>query len=83
MTETRTIVKRNEKLTKREVLRRIANRTHKTNGQFHAMSYAISYIARRLGFEGDYAKTISFVNWMKKNQGINVRLEGKKFIFAR
>lgn len=67
------VEKRNGKLTKREIVRRIYWRSLMgvTDN-----TYSIAYIARRIGL--DRSKTVQFMNWMRDHKSVNFVESGTK-----
>lgn len=74
------IEKRNENLTKREVIRRMYEKDRKNNGQFHDRTYSFSYVARRIG--EDVESMLRFVEWMSNHQNVKYSIKGRNVVFG-
>jgi len=73
------IEKRNGKLTKREIVRRMSQVALK-NGSKYFCTKGFAYMTRRLGFE-KVADMICLVSWMAANTNINLHFQGRNVVF--
>ena len=73
------IQKRNGKLTKREIVRRMSVVALK-NGSKTYRTFGFAYMTRRLGFE-KVSDMISLVSWMVENTHINLHIQNRNVVF--
>lgn len=73
------IEKRNGKLTKREIVRRMS-RIALQNGSEKYRTFGFAYLTRRLRFK-KISEMISLVSWMAENTHINLHFQGRNVVF--